>query len=107
MTCINPQIRLILLILVDDTTVFASDSDINNVHATACELVGVYNWLKANRLYLKVSKTSYMIISNQKKAFDITIRDYILTKVTTVKFPGVTLDENHTLNNHENKSVIF
>ena len=35
--------------LADDTTVFASDSDINNVHATVNrELVGVDNWLKAN-----------------------------------------------------------
>ena len=51
----------------DDTIVFASDSDINGVHATVNrELVGVDNWLKANQLSLNVSKTSYMIISNQK-----------------------------------------
>ena len=50
------------------TTIFASDSDINNVHATVNrEPVGVDNWLKANRLAVNVSKTSYMIISNQKK----------------------------------------
>ena len=37
--------------VADDTTVFASDSDINNVHATVNNgLVGVDNWLKANRL---------------------------------------------------------
>ena len=42
----------------DDTTVFASDSDINNVHATVNrKLVDVDNWLKANRLSLNVSKT--------------------------------------------------
>ena len=45
----------------DDTTVFTSDSDINNVHETVNrELVCVDNWLKANRLSLKVSKTSYI-----------------------------------------------
>ena len=34
---------------VDNTTVFASDSDINNVHASVNrELVGVDNWLKTN-----------------------------------------------------------
>ena len=50
----------------DDTTAFASDSDINGVHASVNrELVGVDNWLKTNRLSLNVSKTSYMIISNQ------------------------------------------
>ena len=78
----------------DDTTVFASDIDINNVHATVNrELVGVDNWLKANRLTLNVSKTSYMITSSQKNAIDIKIRDSILTKVSTVKFLGVTHDE--------------
>ena len=60
----------------DDTTGFASDSDINNVQASLNrELVGVDNWLKLNRLSLNVSKTSYMIISNQKNALDIKIRE--------------------------------
>ena len=85
----------------DDTTVFASDSDVNNVHTTVNrELVGVDNWLNANRLSPKVSKTSYMIISNQKNTFDIRIRDSILTKVPPVKLLGVTLDENRTFNDH-------
>ena len=45
-----------------------------------------------------------MIISNQKDIFvNITIRDSILTKVSTVKFLGVTLDENLTSNDHVNK----
>ena len=84
----------------DDTTVFASNNDINNVHATVNrELVGIDNWLKANRLSL-VSKTSYMIISNQKNAIEIRIQDSILTKVSTVKFFGVTLDENLTSHDH-------
>ena len=64
------------------------------------ELVGVDNWLKANRLSLNVSKSSYMIISNQKNAIHIRIRDSILTKVSTVKFLGVTHDENFTFNDH-------
>ena len=60
----------------DYTTVFTSGNDINNDHATVNrELVGVDNWLQANRLSLNVSKTSYMIISNQKYAIDIRIRD--------------------------------
>ena len=41
----------------DDTTVFASDSDINNVHATVNrELVEVGNWLKTSRLSQNVSE---------------------------------------------------
>ena len=44
-----------------------------------------------------------MIISNQKNAFDIKIREWILSKVSTVKFLGVTLYENLTFNEHVNK----
>ena len=51
----------------DNTTVFASDSDINNVQASVNrELVGVDNRLKTNRLSLNVSKTSHMISPNRK-----------------------------------------
>ena len=71
--CINGMHRLSnqmrFFDFVDVTTVFASDSDINNVHETVNrELVGVDNWLKNNRRSLNVSKTSYMIMSNQKNA---------------------------------------
>ena len=84
-----------------DTTVFASGIDINNIHsALNRELVGVDNWLKANRVSLNVSKTSHMIISSQKNAIKIRIRDLILWKVSSVKFLGVTLDENLTFNDH-------
>ena len=44
-----------------------------------------------------------MIISNEKNAIDIRIRDSILIKVSTVKFLGVTLDENLTFNDHVKK----
>ena len=85
----------------DDSTVFASDSEINNIHATVNrEVLRVDNWLKANRLSLNVRKTSYMIISNQKNAIDTRIPDSILTKVSTVKFRGLSLDENLTFNDH-------
>ena len=67
----------------DDTTVFESDSYINNVHSTVNrELVGVQNLLKVNRLSLNITETSssYMIISNHKNAIDIRIRDQFLQK---------------------------
>ena len=44
-----------------------------------------------------------MKVSNQKNALDIKIRETILTKVSTVKFPGVILDENLTFKDHVNK----
>ena len=44
-----------------------------------------------------------MTISNHKNALDIKIREIILTKVSTVKFLGVKLDENLTFKDHVNK----
>ena len=73
---------------------FGDDKTVNK------ELVCVDNWPKANTLSLNVSKTSYMIISNQINAIDIKIRDPIVTKNSTVKFLGVTLDENLTFNDY-------
>ena len=96
--------QLCFVYIVDDTTVFASDKDINGVHASVNrELAGVDNWLKTNRLSLNVSKTSYIIISNQKNSLDIKIRETILMKVSTVKFLGITLDENLSFKDHVNK----
>ena len=67
--------------IADYTTVFASHSDINIVHPTVNrELVGVDNWLKANRLSLNISKTSYIIISNQKNALRLEFEIQFLQK---------------------------
>ena len=89
----------------EDTTAFAPDIDFNNIHATVNrELVGVDNWLKTNWLSTLVQLyTNLKIIYNQKNAFDIKIRDSILTKLLTGYFFGVTLDENFTVNDNINK----
>ena len=87
---------------VDDATVSASDSEINNVHATVNkELVGVDNWLKTNILALNVCKTSYMIISNHENSLGIiqSLRTFQQSNSLVL----VTLDENFTFNVHINK----
>ena len=64
----------------DDTRVVASNSDTNNVHSTVNrELVfTAHYWLKINRISLNVSKISYMIICNQKNAFNVKIEQSLL-----------------------------
>ena len=47
-----------------------------------------------------------MLISNQKTALNIKISESILTKVSTVKFLGVTFNENLTLKDHLNKVTV-
>ena len=45
----------------NDTTVFASDSNINNVHATVNrELVGVENWVKADWLSINEARYNWL-----------------------------------------------
>ena len=54
----RPSDQMHFVHFVGNTTVFASDSDINGVHATVNRVqVGADNWLKTNRLSLNVSKT--------------------------------------------------
>ena len=54
MTYIDPKNKTHFVHFADDTTVFASNSDINNVDATVNrELVGVDNWLKTQRISLE------------------------------------------------------
>ena len=53
----------------DDTTVFTSDNDINNVHVNVNrELVEVDNWFKENSLSLNVNKAYYMKLFNLKNS---------------------------------------
>ena len=54
MTYIDPKNKMRFVHFADDTTVFASNSDINNVDATVNrELAGVDNQLKTNRISLE------------------------------------------------------
>ena len=56
--------QMSFILFSDDTTVFASDSDINNVHATVNrELVGVDNWVKA-KVKVKSSMARSLPVEN-------------------------------------------
>ena len=59
----------------------------------------IFNWFCANRLSLNASKTQYMIINPPHKnlylsAHGLKIDNVILSKVTSCKFLGITLDES-------------
>ena len=60
------------------------------------ELCKVDDWLKANRLSLNIDKTFYMIITHNnydETDINIRIRDVQLSRVTSTKFLGVTIDD--------------
>ena len=59
------------------------------------ELCKVDDWLKANRLSLNIDKTFYMIVTDNnydETDINIRIRDVQLSRVTSTKFLGVTID---------------
>ena len=89
----------------DDTTVFASGSaGMDKVHATVNrELVTVNAGTRSTDFLWMLAKLHIWYIFNQKNASNIKLRDSILTKVSTVKFLGVTLDENLPFNDHVKK----
>ena len=76
MTCIDPQIRRVFKILLTIQLFFHPTVILTMfMPLWISNMLWVDNLVKASRLFLNVSKTSYMIISNQKNALDIKIRD--------------------------------
>ncbi len=100
---------LSFILFADDTTVFYSNKDINNVYDTInSELKEVCNWFKCNKLSLNAKKTNLMFIGTPHQTKQIKDNRYIfldgckLTRVSDAKFLGITLDENLTWKSHIN-----
>ena len=56
----------------DDTNLFISDSNIENIFETINEeLRKVANWFKANKLSLNISKTKYSLFHSIRKRKDV------------------------------------
>lgn len=54
-----------VLLLADDTTIYHSKTNINELIATVkVELVKVKNWVDKNKLFLNWDKTKHTIYSN-------------------------------------------
>ena len=92
--------KLNFLYFTDDTTIYLSGRDLTRLCEEVCmELCKVDDWLKANRLSLNIDKTFYMIIThNNYDETDINIRiRYVqLSRVTSTKFLGVTIDDRQS-----------
>lgn len=88
----------------DDTTLFATHKDINQlVTIVDTELAKIDTWLRSNRLSLNVSKTTYMILSRNSGTNQAPrIRDMPLTKVSSMKFLGITIDDKLSFHIHCN-----
>ena len=100
--CTNENI----LSFADDTTIFLSGSNINDLFTRANESLNcVFDWFCANKLSLNATKTNYMLIQHPNKSRDtysqaLKINNIPLTRAPSCKFLGLTLDETLSWKNH-------
>ena len=90
----------------DDSTLYKSYNKTTDIsHQINTELEAINNWLTANKLYLNVNKTKYMIINNRGRPPDLnlTIGNSTIERCTEHKFLGVYIDERLTFGTHTNK----
>ena len=109
---IKHSTNLSVLSFADDTTIFKSGSNENELfNHINNELQNIYTWLCENKLALNVNKTKYMIFCTPgskilKSNRSIKIDNIEIGRVgtrcndTSVKFLGIHLDETLTWNNH-------
>ena len=94
--------KLTPIMFADDTNLFISDSNIENLFETMNEeLRKVANWFKANKLSLNISKTKYSLFHSTRKRKDIPnilpplhIDNVPIKGEFVTKFLGVYLDED-------------
>ena len=94
----------------DDTNLFISESNIENLFETMNEeLRKVANWFKASKLSLNISETNYSLFNSTRKRKDIAnilpplhIDNVLVKREFVTKFLGVNLNENISWKHHIN-----
>lgn len=110
---INNSCNLNILSFADDTTIYKSGSNINElINCINTELTKVYDWLCSNKLSLNINKTKFMIFSPSGQVFDcshqIQINSVPLQQINgkpggnELKFLGVCFDQHLTWKTHIN-----
>ena len=86
----------------DDSTIYISGDDLAQLSETANRaLVRVDDYLRANKLFLNVQKTKFMIFTNKKfDAPTIRIRNEIINFTDETKLLGVSVDSKLKFTNH-------
>ena len=86
-------------LFADDTSLFYSHKDPNQlIRVMNCELSKISEWLKVNKLPLKVAKTNYILFRPRHKPITvsdtITLDNIAVQQAEVTKFLGVLLDQH-------------
>ena len=85
------------VLFADDTNIFCSGKDINQLSKLLCiELDKLNIWFAVNKLSLNVSKTNFMIFFINytiRENINIRINNCVIDRIHVTKFLGVLIDE--------------
>ena len=101
----NAATNLFSVLYADDTNMFASGKDMNNLVSNLnSTLLTVSDWLKANKLSINVKKTHYMVWYPRSFTMDrslpLEFNGQQIEEVSETKFFGVILDNGLTWKSH-------
>ena len=93
----NVSQKLFFFFFADDSNIFLSGKNPDVlISEMNSEIVGITDWLAANKLSLNISKAHYMIFSSKRKTSvinsDVTINGTCVSRVYKTKFLGVYID---------------
>jgi len=89
------------ILFADDTSVFLSGKDINQlINTLNSELSKLYTWLCINKLSLNIKKTHFMTFNSRQSGPSPCIHSQPIEKVSSSKFLGVTIDSNLRWDKH-------
>lgn len=91
----NCSKKLLFRIFADDTNIFYSSNNINELEKTVNgELKYVLKYCSDNKLTINFKKTNYMLITSPRKKCDITITTCNIERKPKIKYLGVFIDEH-------------
>ena len=92
------------IFFADDSNIFKNGKDLLTLQETInTELYEISMWLNANKLFMNISKTQYMVFSGRKMEdhlINLQINDQPLTRVYKSKFLGIIIDDKLTFKDH-------
>ena len=98
--------NLHLILFVDNTNIFLSDSCFSNLIATAnWELESLSKWFLVNRLSINLTKSNFIVFCTPEMKYaaaiaNIKINQYLLEQVQFAKFHDVNTDEHLSWHKH-------
>jgi len=94
------------ILFADDTTVFKSSSNINDlIDSVESDLLTLNDWFRANKLSLNITKTNFMIFSPKSvnkhpTITTINLGNQVILRVNCAKFLGIYIDDELQWDTH-------